>query len=138
MTEPTIQELIDDLVTSSGLYQEAVPGEEEHERNDDLQSARAALLSRITSLQQEADEWKASYTRALKDSDDLFAANTALKQEADEWHKVADELASELNEANSERFPVSWEDASESSPAWIAYCNLRDRKEIKTLSDNNK
>lgn len=60
------------------------------------------------------------------------------EREADQWQRVADALAGELNDANSERFPVSWEDVSESSPAWIAYCNLRDRKEIKTSPDNNK
>lgn len=96
MTEPTIEQLIDELLAANYV-------------GSCYDTARAALLSRIAALQQESDEWQ----------------------------RVADELAGELNEANSERFPVSWEDASESSPAWIAYNNLRDRKEIKTSSDNN-
>lgn len=41
------------------------------------------------------------------------------------WKECAKMLADELTEANSERFPVSWEDASESSPAWIVYANLK-------------
>jgi ribosomal protein L37AE/L43A len=52
-----------------------------------------------------------------------------LKIRLSEWQGVARQLADELTEANSERFPISWEDASETSPAWIAYCNLRDMEE---------
>lgn len=50
------------------------------------------------------------------------------ENDAEKWKEVAQMLAEELNEANSERFPVSWEDASESSPAYIAYINLRDKE----------
>ena len=64
----------------------------------------------------------------------LVAKITALLSRAEkaeakvkEWQTVAEMLADELNECNSERRPISWEDASESSPAWIAYTNLRDR-----------
>ena len=55
--------------------------------------------------------------------------NLSLKAENElaEWKQVASMLADALCDANSERFPVSWEDASESDPAWIAYVNLRDR-----------
>lgn len=46
----------------------------------------------------------------------------------DAWKRVAGELAEELNNLNSKMFPVSWEDASETSAAWIHYCNLRDKE----------
>ena len=54
-----------------------------------------------------------------------------------EYRKVSQMLADELAEVNSERFPISWEDASESSPAWIAYCNLRDRYNQPSNSDSS-
>ena len=67
--------------------------------------------------------------------DELYAEVDALRSRAEkaeakvkEWQTVAEMLADELNECNSERRPISWEDASESSPAWIAYVNLRDRR----------
>ena len=58
--------------------------------------------------------------------EDLETVVEHLKNRLSEWQCVARQLADELAEANSERFPVSWEDASETSPAWTAYCNLRD------------
>ena len=63
------------------------------------------------------DEFSALLSRAEKAEGELS-----------KWKQVASMLADELNDANSERFPISWEDASESSPAWIAYVNLRDRR----------
>ena len=65
----------------------------------------------------------------LLDHDAQALLSRAEKAEAKvkEWQTVAEMLADELNECNSERRPISWEDASESSPAWIAYTNLRDR-----------
>lgn len=62
---------------------------------------------------------------------DAESENTQLKVLLKEWQNVARQLAGELNEANSKIYPVSWEDVSENSPAWIAYCNLRDKKEKK-------
>ena len=61
--------------------------------------------------------------------EDLETVVEHLKIRLSEWQGVARQLADELAEANSERFPVSWEDASETSPAWINYCNLRDVEE---------
>ena len=60
---------------------------------------------------------------------DLETVVEHLQNELTEWKDVARMLADELAEANSKVFPTSWEDASESSPAWIAYCNLRDRED---------
>ncbi len=57
-----------------------------------------------------------------------YAEIVTLKNEIQQWKDVARMLADELTEANSQRLPVSWEDASESSPAWIAYVNLRDKE----------
>ena len=57
---------------------------------------------------------------------DLKTVVEHLQNRLSEWQGVARQLADELTEANSRRFPVSWEDASESSPAWIAYRNLVD------------
>ena len=61
--------------------------------------------------------------------EDLETVVEHLKIRLSEWQGVARQLADELAEANSERFPVSWEDSSETSPAWINYCNLRDVEE---------
>lgn len=60
---------------------------------------------------------------------DLETVVEHLQNELIEWKDVAKMLVDELTNANSKLFPVSWEDASESSPAWIAYCNLRDRED---------
>lgn len=102
MSEPTIQELIQELIGAAvrfghtGLLMKKT-------KSDSIKDAGDALLSSITQLQQEADEWKKSYDRALKDSDELYAAKTALleraenaEKEADEWHKMADKLAESL------------------------------------------
>ena len=61
--------------------------------------------------------------------EDLETVVEHLKNRLSEWQGVARQLADELAEANSQRFPVSWEDSSETSPAWINYCNLRDVEE---------
>lgn len=50
------------------------------------------------------------------------------KAELEKWKGFAKDLADELTEANSQLFSISWEDANEASSAWIAYCNLRDKK----------
>lgn len=59
--------------------------------------------------------------------DEIKARAEKAEAEVRDWKIVASMLADELTEANSERFPISWEDTSESSPAWIAYVNLRNR-----------
>ena len=69
-------------------------------------------------------EWN---TRPIEDA--LLSRAEKAEEEVEQWENVAAMLADELNDANSERFPLSWEDASESSPAWIAYVNLRDRRQ---------
>lgn len=66
------------------------------------------------------------YDNALSEISDLETIVEHLQNRLSEWQGVARQLADELTEANSQRFPVSWEDASESSSAWIAYRNLVD------------
>lgn len=48
----------------------------------------------------------------------------ALAEELERWVTVAEMLADELTELRENTTPVFWEDASESSPALIAYSNL--------------
>jgi len=90
------------------------------------------LRGYIKSLEEELGLAQEESKKDYEDMRRFQAKYIGTDQELLEWKDVAQMLADELNEANSERFPVSWEDASESSPAWIAYCNLRDR------SDNDK
>ena len=49
------------------------------------------------------------------------------KAELEKWKEVAKDLAEELTRVDSKLFPV-WKNAGETSPAWIAYCNLRDKE----------
>ena len=190
MTEPTIENLVDDVVNKTkylSAAEIAVKGQNEPKAKQELAEARAALLSSIDQLQHDVDEFRKikewiksqpgcpedseivleipnssddkrlwfevisnklalqSYEPDTNSSDpcwhsfELITTNEIFleKQEADEWRGVAKQLADELTKANAERFPISWEDASESSPAWIAYVGLRDSN-LKTSSDNNK
>ena len=75
------------------------------------------------------------YDRALSEISDLETVVEHLQNRLSEWQGVARQLADELTEANSERFPISWEDASESSPAWIAYRNLVDIEDVEANDD---
>jgi DNA-directed RNA polymerase subunit RPC12/RpoP len=72
------------------------------------------------------DEFEMNFRLAQIDKK-CWCENCRTEEDLLQWKQVAKMLADELNEVNSEKFPISWEDASESSPAWIAYCNLRDR-----------
>ena len=54
-----------------------------------------------------------------------------LLAEKHEWKTCAQMLADELADANAKCLPVSWEDASESSPAWITYVNLKEKDELR-------
>ena len=113
---------------------------------NDAGEARAELLGIIETLRAENERLescflefetitdKGLYARVsdiVKVLDNVRAENEHLQNEMTEWKNVARMLADELAEANSKLLPVCWEDASESSPAWIAYCNLRDREEQK-------
>jgi hypothetical protein len=92
------------------------------------------LRGYIKSLEEELGLAQEESKKDYEDMRRFQAKYIGTDQELLEWKDVAQMLADELNEANSERFPVSWEDASESSPAWIAYCNLRDRSSNEAKS----
>ena len=50
------------------------------------------------------------------------------KAELEKWKEVAKDLADELMaRVDSKLFPV-WKNAGGTNPAWIAYCNLRDKE----------
>jgi len=77
------------------------------------------------------------YNRAYEALMDVMdALNIAQKRigellaEKHKWRTCAQMLADELTEANAKALPVSWEDASESSPAWIAYVNLKEQEDL--------
>jgi len=92
------------------------------------------LSDYIKSLEEELGLMQEESKKDYDDMRKFQAKYIGADQELREWKQIAEMLAEELNEANSERFPISWEDVSESSPAWIAYCNLRDRglNEVKS------
>ena len=158
MTE-TIEQLINELERCAGDYRWNPPQfRADMTTAEPLKLARSALLSCITQIQQEADEWKKrtekleavtlistreltqdeiDYAEIIDTSDAENKVIASLRKEADEWKTVASMLADELTGANPERFPVSWEDVRESSHAWTAYVNLRDRIS-KISQDNNK
>ena len=66
--------------------------------------------------------------------EDLETVVEHLKIRLSEWQGVARQLADELKEEISSRCTVVWEEAGETSPAWIAYNNLVD---IEDAEDKN-
>lgn len=85
--------------------------------------------SQVAAAKGHASDWKETALQLSKNNGEYSSIIEATETMITAWRQVARDLADELAEANAQRFPVSWEDASEASPAWIAYVNLRDRED---------
>ena len=86
MTETTIQELIDEIVNKTKYWaasEVAVKGRNEPKAKQELEESRDALISRITQIQREADEWHKMARRILYQ--DLIGINA--KREYDDISK---------------------------------------------------
>ena len=87
MSEPTIQELIDEVIEDAKIVGITI-NTGMTILHTELDTSRSALLSRIMQMQQEVESSKTDYGLLSDDYKQIVISLEKAKQEAYEWHKV--------------------------------------------------